>query len=80
VKATPEAVYLTNTTFIQAAMEQVSDLSDLLTSITYQTITEDWVKAARASGGDAIDLDPTDGAFLGKNRRVTSAWYERWVD
>ncbi|EAA63242.1 hypothetical protein AN3274.2 [Aspergillus nidulans FGSC A4] len=64
VKATPEAVYLANTTFIQAAMEQVSDLSDLLTSITYQTITEDWLDAARASGGDAIDLDPADGAFL----------------
>ncbi|PYI24536.1 cytochrome P450 [Aspergillus violaceofuscus CBS 115571] len=64
VKATPEAVYLANTTFIQAAMDQVSDLADLLTSITYQTITQDWVNAARASGGDAIDLDPEDGAFL----------------
>ncbi|KAL4922537.1 cytochrome P450 [Aspergillus aurantiobrunneus] len=64
VKATPEAVYLANTTFIEAATEQVSDLPDLLTSITYQTITEDWLDAARASGGDAIDLDPADGAFL----------------
>lgn len=73
MKATPEAVYLANTTFIKAATEQVSDLSDLLTSITYQTITEDWLNAARASGGDAIDLDPADGAFLGKYRNSKNA-------
>lgn len=73
MKATPEAVYLANTTFIKAATEQVSDLSDLLTSITYQTITEDWLNAARASGGDAIDLHPADGAFLGKYRNSKNA-------
>ncbi|CAI7653218.1 unnamed protein product [Penicillium pancosmium] len=66
VKATPQAVYLANNTFFETAIEQVSDLPDLLTSITFQTITEDWLDAALASGGDAIDLDPAEGGFLGK--------------
>lgn len=67
MKATPEAVYLANNTFFDTAIKEVSDLPDLLTSITFQTITEDWLDAARASGGDAIDLDPAEGSFLGKS-------------
>lgn len=37
-----------------------------MTSITYQTVTKEWLEAARASGGDAIDLDPEDGGIIGK--------------
>ena len=68
LKATPEAVYLTNQTFFEtmASMPELKNIPGLSLVSTQQTITKAWLEAARASGGDAIDLDPANGNFIGK--------------
>jgi hypothetical protein len=67
MKAKPESVYLANQTFVTAALSQLADIPNATTSITYQLITHSWLAAARASGGDAIDLDPANGGFIGES-------------
>jgi hypothetical protein len=66
LKATPNSVYLVNSTFIDAAFSELTDIPGILTSVTYQTITRDWLFAAKASGGDSMNLDPENGAIIGK--------------
>ena len=67
LKATTHAVYLTNEIFnaTYASMPALKKVSGLLIASTQQTITEAWLRAAQASGGDAIDLDPANGNFIG---------------
>jgi hypothetical protein len=66
MKSLPESVYLANHTFIPAALSQLADIPNATTSITYQQISQAWLTAAVAAGGDAIDLDPANGGFLGE--------------
>lgn len=47
-------------------MPALKKVPGLLVASTQQTITKAWLTAARASGGDAIDLDPANGNFVGK--------------
>ena len=67
LKATADAVYLTNKTFTDttASMPELKNVLGLAVASTQQTITKAWLQAARASGGDAIDLDPKDGSLIG---------------
>lgn len=53
-----------NKTFIEAALSQLSDIASATTSVTYQPISKAWLARAKASGGDAIDLDPNNGGFI----------------
>ena len=46
-------------------MPALKNVSGLSIGSTQQTITKAWLTAARASGGDAIDLDPNNGNFVG---------------
>ena len=66
LKATPEAVYLTNTTFFEVvdSMPELKSAEGLLITPTHQTITTAQLSAARAAGGDPMDLDPKDGNFI----------------
>lgn len=67
VKATPEAVEIVSTTFTRAVLgsSRLSKLKGINTDMCMQPISTGWQQAARDLGGDAIDLDPADGAFLG---------------
>ena len=73
-KASLQTVSLLNQTFIEAinntpALENIEGYS---LNLAIQPITTDWLAAARAAGGDAIDLDPADGTFVGTLRRSFS--------
>ena len=67
VKATPEAVRILNETFTQAVLgsSHLASLNGIITDMCMQPISAGWQEAARDLGGDAIDLDPADGTFLG---------------
>jgi hypothetical protein len=67
VKATPEAVRILNETFNQAVLgsSHLATLNGINTVMCMQPISVGWQKAARDLGGDAIDLDPANGTFLG---------------
>lgn len=47
-------------------MPALKQVPGLLVASTQQTITKSWLTAARESGGDAIDLDPANGNFIGQ--------------
>ncbi|KAM7203152.1 FAD-binding domain containing protein [Naviculisporaceae sp. PSN 640] len=64
LKAQAESVYLANRTFTEMAFSRLGNLPNLTTSITYQPVTKSWLQAAKAAGGDALDLDPANGGFI----------------
>ena len=64
LKATPAAAKLCAQAFI-AAVKNTRKFNKGTHTITWQPLSVDLVKAARAQGGDAIDLDPKDGPVLG---------------
>ena len=70
MKGTSESVYLTNRTFFEtiASMPELKKVPGLLVASTQQTITKAWLEAAQSAGGDAIDLDPTNGNFIGESK------------
>ncbi|KAK1638013.1 hypothetical protein BDP81DRAFT_392633 [Colletotrichum phormii] len=78
VKAVPEAVFLVNSTFIERATADLSHLPNVLTSVTYQTISKAWLEAAQEAGGDAIDLDPTQGGII--NVLISTTWTDPAMD
>jgi hypothetical protein len=63
VKATPQAVYLANTTFFQETL--ATKIPGLIIYIVYQPISASWIKAAVSAGGDAFALNPANGPLLG---------------
>jgi hypothetical protein len=68
LKATSEAVFLINATFFEviAANPSIKKIEGLQITPTYQTITTKHLQAAKASGGDPMDLDPKNGNIVGK--------------
>ena len=66
-RATASTISLLNTTITETALEQLHDVADCFLGLSFQPITQAWLAAARASGGDAIDLDPAAGTFIGKH-------------
>ena len=75
VKATPESVRLLNDTLVTSALSgELKNIPGLSLGMSIQPITTSWLKAAKKSGGDAIDLDPKDGPFL------SALIYSQWED
>ena len=50
-------------------MPELKNVAGLQLGSTQQTITKAWLQAARASGGDAIDLDPANGNFISTSNK-----------
>lgn len=67
LKPTPYAIKLANDIVIDGALAQLQNVTNCSLSLAFQPITQAWLEAARVSGGDAIDLDPNDGTFLGSS-------------
>lgn len=65
LKATPESMAIINETLIDLANSMLPRV-DCVVGAAVQPITEHLLQAARDNGGDAIDLDPADGRFIGK--------------
>ena len=51
---------------IGSAATHLKPFNDSNIDLAYQPITKEWIQAARDAGGDALDLDPADGAFIRK--------------
>lgn len=63
--ADPKIVQFAYDIVIPSANEHLKDIEGSTASIAYQPISHAWLQAARNSGGDAIDLDPAKGSFVG---------------
>jgi len=57
-----------NATFFEviAANPSIKSIEGLQVTPTYQTITVNHLKVAKASGGDPMDLDPKNGNIIGE--------------
>ncbi|KAL8723704.1 MAG: hypothetical protein Q9181_007213 [Wetmoreana brouardii] len=71
LKSTPPVVNFVYDIFKTQA-QQLKPVQNLIISFVYQPLTVDLLKASRASGGDAIDLDPADGPIMAMI--VNAAW------
>lgn len=67
LKASPDSVYLINETFFEtiAAMPELRHAAGLSLTTTPQMLTRSWIDAAKASGGDPMDIE-SDGGIIGK--------------
>lgn len=65
LKSTPEAVKLARDVYF-AEIQKLRVVTGGTFTITWQPLSQAMVTAARASGGDAIDLDPKDGPAMGR--------------
>lgn len=68
LKATQEAVEILNQTITGAALAQLNQIEGCYVGLSFQPVTKSWLAAAQAAGGDALDLDPADGDFIGLPR------------
>ncbi|KAL9628321.1 MAG: hypothetical protein Q9164_007318 [Protoblastenia rupestris] len=77
LKSSAEAVYMINTTLFDAvaATPKLKSVKDLSVTNTYQTFTASMLEAARAAGGDALDLHDPNGN--GVNAVLYGA---NWID
>ena len=75
-KVSLQTVSLLNKTFIEAInnIPALKSIDGYSLNLAIQPITTDWLAAARAAGGDAIDLDPADGTFVGSLQRSFSIY------
>lgn len=67
VKASPKAVKLVKEVFQPMAMEPgpLQDIAGFTTTLNPQPISEAWLRASKASGGNALALDPdVDGPLV----------------
>ncbi|KAL8725790.1 MAG: hypothetical protein Q9166_007121 [cf. Caloplaca sp. 2 TL-2023] len=70
-KSIPQVVNFLYKIF-EAKAKTLRPVTGLIISFVYQPLTTDLLKASRANGGDAIDLDPADGPIMGMI--VNAAW------
>lgn len=63
--ATGDAVRLINETVPSIALSMLGDVENSFVGLSMQPVTKSHLQAARDAGGDAIDLDPNDGDFIG---------------
>ncbi|KAI5203357.1 hypothetical protein E4T39_04194 [Aureobasidium subglaciale] len=61
MKATPETARIAYNTFMSGARALTVDASLFL---TYQPISKSWITAAKQKGGDAFDLNPSNGNLM----------------
>lgn len=64
-KPDPRIISFVNRTVIQQADLFLPTTANI--AFTFQPISKQWLQASRAAGGDALDVDPRDGPFIGKN-------------
>lgn len=64
VKAVPQAVFLINYTFIERSTKDLSELPNVLTGVTFQTISVGWIDAAQNADSGPINVDPKQGAVV----------------
>lgn len=64
LKADPRTIQLGYDAVIPPAT-QISNVNGSSVSLAIQPISRSWIRTAKAAGGDAIDLDPADGAIIG---------------
>jgi hypothetical protein len=66
MKPTREAMLIANKTLIEGAIAALSGVANASFSFAPQPITASWLEASqKAPGGNPIDLDPANGAFVG---------------
>lgn len=65
LKATRGSLGILNETITGAALAQLKDIEGCYAGLIFQPVSKSWLMAAQASGGDALDLDPADGDFIG---------------
>ena len=63
-KATAETITIIYDTVKAMALEVLKPIADTQVALSIQPIG---VQAAKAAGGDAIDLDPTNGHIIGED-------------
>ena len=63
VKSSPQAVEVVQRVFDRESTK-LRTVSNGTVTVTYQYLSQSFVDAAHAAG-DAIDLDPKDGPFIG---------------
>lgn len=65
-KADPRAISIANRTIIDMTFERVADAENAAVALTYQPISASWLKESYARGGNALNIDPKLGTFIGK--------------
>lgn len=63
--ATADAVRLINETIPPIALSMLEGVQNSFVGLSMQPVTKSHLQAARDAGGDALDLDPNDGDFIG---------------
>ncbi|KAF1829173.1 FAD binding domain protein [Decorospora gaudefroyi] len=63
-KADRRAISIANRTVIDMTFERLADAQNAAVALTYQPVSESWLKASERRGGNAIDLDPGLGTFI----------------
>lgn len=71
LKSTPPVINLVYDVF-QKKTQTLQQVRGLILALVYQPLTVDLLKASRATGGDAIDLDPADGPIMAMI--INAAW------
>jgi hypothetical protein len=63
-KSSAQTVRLINDTVTVDAVKNLKNLTGVNVGISYQWVPKSWLQAAKQSGGDAIDIDPSNGDLL----------------
>ncbi|KAL8951211.1 MAG: hypothetical protein Q9222_002795 [Ikaeria aurantiellina] len=71
LKSTPPVVNLAYNIY-KSKCQTLKPITGLILSFVYQPLTVDLLKASKANGGDAIDLDPADGPIMALI--INAAW------
>ena len=66
LQAGARSVQIITETLDHVGTSQLQNISGIQVVLSIQPIAQNWLKAARAAGGDVFDLDPDDGSFIGK--------------
>lgn len=63
LEATPESIFLANTTFFEVIdeMPELKKVANLSLAMSPQPLSRSFLEAARASGGDPMDVEPGNG-------------------
>jgi FAD/FMN-containing dehydrogenase len=69
-KADPRAISIANRTVIDMTFEKLGDAANTAVALTYQPISAAWLRESAARGGNALDLDPKLGTFIGEFNRM----------
>lgn len=63
-KASAGTVKMINTTVTQDSIQNLSKVPGIFVALSIQPLGKSWLAAAKKAGGDAIDLEPSNGNLL----------------